>query len=302
MCETAENPGEEKSQDAIMEGEITSTTLAKSNETNKRNACKSICLSPLQSHRAKLIHTVDLLMSSTAKKPFAPGKHLSRFFNGKDGLGAYIKDPAAFPASQVIYYNDDFVAISDMYPKSSVHTLLLPRSPRSELHPFEAFEDAEFLAKVKEESKKLRKIVASELRRKYGKYSAKEQARERVLNGDVELADGEDLPPGRDWEQDVICGIHSHPSMNHLHVHVISVDRHSEFLRHKKHYNSFATEFFVELDKFPLPADSIRRDSKRNDLLLKGDMKCWRCGRNFGNQFAKLKVHLEHEFEKWKAE
>jgi aprataxin len=31
-------------------------------------------------------------------------------------------------------------------------------------------------------------------------------------------------------------------------------------------------------------------------------MKCWRCGMNFGNRFARLKEHLEAEFEEWKRE
>jgi aprataxin len=31
-------------------------------------------------------------------------------------------------------------------------------------------------------------------------------------------------------------------------------------------------------------------------------MKCWRCEENFGNKFARLKVHLDDEFEAWKKE
>jgi len=95
-----------------------------------------------------------------------------------------------------------------------------------------------------------------------------------------------------------MVGIHSGPSMNHLHVHVLSVDRFSECMRHRKHYNSFATDFFVRLDEFPISEEEMRKRT----TLLKEDMKCWRCGENFENKFTKLKEHLEEEFEAWKRE
>ncbi len=98
-----------------------------------------------------------------------------------------------------------------------------------------------------------------------------------------------------------MCGIHAHPSMNHLHIHVLSVDRYSECLRHRKHYNSFATPFFVPIDDFPLAKDDVRRHPGRQGYL-DWDFKCWRCGREYGRSFTKLKAHLEEEFEKWSAE
>ncbi|XP_001373180.2 aprataxin isoform X1 [Monodelphis domestica] len=41
-------------------------------------------------------------------------------------------------------------------------------------------------------------------------------------------------------------GYHAVPSMNHLHLHVISQDFDSPCLRNKKHWNSFNTEYFLE--------------------------------------------------------
>jgi len=216
---------------------------------------------------------------------------------GRDGLGVYIAQPEAFPASRVIFHSADFVAIHDLYPKSSVHCLLLPRSPKHTLeHPFDAFNDAAFLASVKIEAAKLKHIVATELRRKYGPYSKQDEKREGVLNGEIPW-DKEELPEGRDWEKEVMVGVHAHPSMNHLHVHVLSRDRWSECLKHRKHYNSFNTEFFVPLEAFPIDGDGKGRGGK-----LKEDMRCWRCRKVFGNQFARLKEHLAEEFEEWKKE
>lgn len=236
--------------------------------------------------------------SPISKKPHASNS----VFDRRSGLGAYIASPEKYDALRVVFYDDDFVAIHDLYPKSSVHCLLLPRTKKFQLvHPFDAFEDASFLSACRIEAEKLRSIVAKELRRKYARFSKQEEAREAVLNGDIELADGEPLPPGRDWEKDVMVGVHAHPSMNHLHIHVLSKDRYSEALKYRKHYNSFATPFFVELEALPLCADDKRRHPGREGYLNE-DMKCWRCGMDFGNKFARLKEHLKVEFEEWRKE
>jgi aprataxin len=222
-------------------------------------------------------------------------------FKSRDGLGAYTADPAAFPPSRVIYHNEHFVAINDLYPKSTVHTLLLPRSPLSRLHPFDAFENAEFLAAVQAETKRLKRLVAKELQRRYGQFSAKDKLRETVLNGEVEWEDGAPLPVGRDWEKEVLVGIHAHPSMNDLHVHVLSRDMASECMRHRKHYQSFNTPFLIDVADFPLADDDPRRHPGEAGYFNR-DLLCWRCKRSFGKQFKKLKEHLAEEFEEWKKE
>ncbi|KAK1971313.1 HIT domain-containing protein [Colletotrichum sublineola] len=243
----------------------------------------------------------------TRKRKPEPGFEASKSSRNKpsrsrDGLGVYIENPSSFPASRVIYHNDDFVAINDLYPKASVHTLLLPRSSKHNLlHPFEAFEDVEFLASVQQEVLKLKDLVAKELQRRFGKESRAEEAREAVLDGRVEQEGGE-LPKGRDWHADIITGIHAHPSMNHLHVHVLSRDMYSECLKHRKHYNSFNTPFLIDVADFPLAAEDPRRHPGHEGYLMKSDLICWRCQQNFKNQFAKLKVHLAVEFANWKRE
>ncbi|KAL9126105.1 MAG: hypothetical protein Q9217_004792 [Psora testacea] len=217
-------------------------------------------------------------------------------FLGRDGLGAYITDPASFPSSRVIYHNEKWVAIHDLFPKSSIHLLLLPRdSSKQLLHPFDAFDDAAFLAEVQAEVCKLKSLAAKELKRRFGKYSKKEQARDAAMESNSAA-----LPEGRDWERDIISGIHTCPSMSHLHIHVLSVDRYSECMRHRKHYNSFATPFLIDVEDFPLEKDDPRRHPGREGYLER-DLICWRCGKGFGRSFAKLKEHLEREFESWRA-
>ncbi|OTB18731.1 hypothetical protein K445DRAFT_314594 [Daldinia sp. EC12] len=278
-------------EDAITKEEIAGTapTPANAADAGVSQGTKRNAFSELMSRKVK-----------TAKEePKRPHHHPAKSFDRRDGLGAYTHDPAAFPASRVIYYNDDFVAINDMYPKSTVHTLLLPRSPRSRMHPFDAFEDPSFLASVQAETLKLKRLVAKELQRRYGRFSALDKEREAVLNGEVEWEDKDELPKGRDWERELLVGIHAHPSMNDLHVHVLAPDMVSECMRHRKHYNSFNTPFLIDVADFPLAKDDVRRHPGRAGYL-NADLKCWRCGKNFGASFKQLKEHLAVEFEEWK--
>lgn len=225
-----------------------------------------------------------------------PKEKLNQYY-GRAALGAYIQSPSSFPSSRVLSYDDHFVVVRDLFPKSSIHLLILPRdSTKTALHPYDAFEDLQFrdlvLAKVKE----VRSLVASELRRLHGTTSAAEALRNAAMDrGDAKL------PPGRDWERDVKSGVHAVPSMAHLHVHVLSVDRRSEAMKHRKHYNSFATRFLVPVDEFPLAKDDERRQPGKAGYLNQ-ELTCWRCGKGFGNKFTRLKEHLEEEWDEWRRE
>jgi len=243
---------------------------------------------------------VDLLMAVKPKKPL----QFKGPFIGKDELGAYTahRDPASRWPSVVLHANEFSVSIYDKYPKSTVHTLLLPRSPLSRSHPFDAFEDAEFLAAVKTATAELKRRAAAELRRRYGCYSEQEKLRESVLNGEVEWDPEVPLPSGRDWEKELLVGVHAKPSMNDLHVHVLSRDMMGPRMLKSKHYLSFNTPFLVDIVDFPLAEDDPRRESAYRREYLKRDLRCWRCKENFGSNFHALKKHLEMEFEAWKKE
>jgi aprataxin len=230
----------------------------------------------------------------------------------RNGLNPYITNPTSFPPSTIISHNPDFVTIRDLYPKSSIHLLVLPRSrSKTYRHPFTALDgsDPAFLSALRAECARAKELAASELRRRFGKYSAQDQAREAALSSSFPPSSPpsspsyhpEGLPPGRDWSASIAVGVHAVPSMSNLHIHVISVDRHSDCLRHRKHYNSFSTPFFVPLEDFPLADDDERRWPGREGYLGR-EFTCWRCGEGFGTGFKRLKKHLEGEFEAWRAE
>ncbi|KAG7002393.1 hypothetical protein G7Y79_00027g060850 [Physcia stellaris] len=212
----------ESDQDAITAEEIAGGTTVPTSSLPKNNNAFTTLMSPKKpkEHPKK-----------PAKASYDPSSALGTTFLGRNELGAYIASPATFPKSRVLYYNEKFVVINDLYPKSSVHLLLLPRDPvKKALHPFEAFQDTAFLADVVFEVKKLRELAAKELRRRFGKFSAKDKDRNAAMDRDPVPAE-EELPPGRDWDKELISGIHAHPSMNHLHIHVISKDHVNESKR-----------------------------------------------------------------------
>lgn len=233
-------------------------------------------------------------------------KHASARDDGdgfRSSLVAYIIKPDSFPPGTIIRQTEHTVLIRDLYPKALVHLLLLPRHQEYySLDPIEAFnspsaKQTAFLSLMKTEAVSAARLAASELSRLVSPWSAGCKARNEALDADNAP---DELPPGRDFAQDIKIGVHAQPSMSTLHVHIISVDNYSVSLKHKKHYNSFNTNFFIPLDDFPLPENDIRLEKDNQSSQLKGDMKCWRCGKNFGNKFKQLKEHLNEEYEEWR--
>lgn len=255
-------------------------------DNNKRKDAFSELMSPKSKHQKSTTHTSGASKSNS-------------FSNSRNGLLTYILNPTSYPA-QVITHDEKTVLIRDAFPKATLHLLLLPRdASKRDLHPHEAFDDPVFLAMIRAQVAASLKLAVSELSRLIGPFSESNKARITAMEGD-EPADT--LPPGRDFSKDLRVGIHAHPSMNHLHIHIISRDMHSDRLKHRKHYNSFNTDFFIPLDDFPLAKDDPRRSVSYQNGNLKEDFRCWRCGKMFGNKFTLLKDHLEREFDAWKRE
>ena len=147
-----------------------------------------------------------------------------------NGLFPYIADPAAHP-KVVVRYNDDFVLMRDHWPKSVVHLLLLPRrADKYILHAHEALRDPEFLALYRAEAEECKKLAASELSRLFSAHSAQQRKRIEAIESDAPPPP-EELPPGRDFAKDIRMGFHAHPSMNHLHLHIISRDMYSPCMK-----------------------------------------------------------------------
>lgn len=90
-------------------------------------------------------------------------------------------------------------------------------------------------------------------------------------------------------------GFHSVPSLRQLHLHVISTDMDSPALKNKKHWNSFCSPFFRPIDAIMSDVAASGRaaapGAAETERLLKGEMRCNRCGAPVGTVPA-LKAHI----------
>lgn len=241
----------------------------------------------------------ELMSSKPKKKPRqVRTSNPTNLNDPRNALLQYILRPESYPSNLIISYTEHSVLIRDAYPKSLLHLLLLPRDPsKYNLHPHAAFADTEFLSLITNEVSNALDLAASELSRLLSPQSASCQARLDAMDFPNPPTE---LPPGRDFRSELRVGVHAHPSMNHLHIHILTPDMHSDSMRHRKHYNSFNTDFFIPFEELSLAQDDMRRQVSYQNGNLGKDFECWRCGKTFGNKFKQLKAHLEEEFEAWK--
>ena len=122
----------------------------------------------------------------------------------------------------VVYKNSSFLIVKDCYPKAEIHFLILSRSTG--------------INSISELTGKDCQMVENMLR----------LAQEEII----------DKNKGRKFQ----VGFHSVPSMDQLHLHVISTDFCSPALKNKKHYLSITNdEFFVTANQV---VESLKQDGK----------------------------------------
>ena len=185
-----------------------------------------------------------------------------------EGLGALERmalNPSLYP-DRVLLLTSQLVVGYDVYPKARRHLLIMPRVALSG-------------------PAVLTEAHAPLLRRM-----------SRLAGWLAERLRGADpsLPPLR-------AGFHAVPSMRQLHLHLISRDLDSACLKHKKHWNSFVTDFFVppELWLAQLQADGrLAVDKHAQEAKLKAQMLCPASGKVLKDMPA-LKAHLASA--EWKS-
>ncbi|KAF2665231.1 HIT-like protein [Microthyrium microscopicum] len=218
----------------------------------------------------------------------------------RDALIQYILHPEINPEQRVISYDDDWVLLKDAYPKSKVHFLLMSRNPQYyRPHPFIALRDEKFLESAKRKAKEAVVTAAAELRRMLCEHSALEKERMEAMMAD-ELPD--ELPPGRDWTKEFKVGVHTFPSMSHLHIHIISKDNMGEYMKTGHHYKVFNTSFLAQLDEFPLSENDPRWEAQT--MNYSPEMVCWRCKKKklTRNNWTAFNSHLAAEYKEWRKE
>jgi aprataxin len=165
-------------------------------------------------------------------------------------LLVYIMDPENH--ASVVYHDNEFVIVKDLYPKAKHHFLLMPRE-ELELENL----NVQHIPMIK----KMNQLASSFTEQFQTKFQ---------------------------------FGFHAVPSLKQLHLHLISKDLKSDWLKIKKHYLSFTTKFFLDpvevIEK--LSTSNFHIDKERYLELLQGQLLCHLCGQDNANM-PKLKAHLE---------
>ena len=127
-----------------------------------------------------------------------------------DALQNIADHPERYSASVVLEVQKDYIIMLDKYPKARHHALVVSRN-RSLQGPLDlTSEDIPLLKEMK---------TAAQI------WSSKTAPLSSFA-----------------------LGFHSIPSMRRLHLHVISKDFESPYLKTKKHWNSFCSQFFLDID------------------------------------------------------
>lgn len=134
-----------------------------------------------------------------------------------------------------MYYDTLVVIIKDKFPKSIRHYLILPRDSKiTRHHPLSVFNDNHQLYDdITMYINQTKRMIVDDL----------------ISSKLVEFDKSDQVSYNTFMNTFIKAGVHSIPSMNNLHIHVITQDFYLEKMKHKKHYNSFTTSFFVEFDK-----------------------------------------------------
>ncbi|KXN82061.1 Aprataxin [Leucoagaricus sp. SymC.cos] len=228
-----------------------------------------------------------------------------------------LKDPATLPASVLFSHSEKTLTIYDAYPKSIFHFLVLPRvlspttpTPSATASPQSATATSDLVIPSPSvaDLSSLRILLNS-------KDVSKEQAKQVILSlkeDATRLKDEieQEMEKRYGFIWDVWIGFHGTPSIEHIHLHVLSADLCSDRMKNKKHYNSFHPKlgFFLHIDEVlawfeAVPSyyqDMAKLPRKEFENLLKNPLICFRCGVESKNM-PSLKAHLQKEWEKLKA-
>ncbi|KAI0780891.1 hypothetical protein BD413DRAFT_462632, partial [Trametes elegans] len=203
-----------------------------------------------------------------------------------------LMDPEEIPDSVKLWYSEDTVTIHDKYPKGLYHELVLPLI-RPPLRAADLKDLRSLLLLPREQAKG----VLLKLRR-----DALET--KRLIEQEMVIQHTATWP--------VHIGVHALPSLEHLHVHVVSSDFLGEYFKRKKNLNSFHPKlgFFIHLDEIIRWFDADIEptwfamvstiDKKEYEPLLRANTRCPLCDAPYTSS-PRLRRHLEEHFEATKA-
>jgi len=203
-------------------------------------------------------------------------------------------NPATDLRSSILFdHSDKTITIFDTYPKSIFHFLVLPR--------ISAYRDDGFTEK---DLTSLRTLL------KCGQGKARKVIEDLTVAAKACVEQVEEEMVARyKFKWDIWVGFHPVPSMEHIHLHIISADMCSDFMKIKKHYNSFHPkgDFFLQLkdvtEWLEAQPSFFRKMAELKpseyEPHLKADLICFHenCYKSF-KTMPQLKEHLKEEWDK----
>ncbi|GAB2299123.1 hypothetical protein Dimus_033195 [Dionaea muscipula] len=167
--------------------------------------------------------------------------------------------PERHKSNVLEFCGDDVIVVTDLYPKGKRHVLVLARVG-----------GLDCLKDVSREHVELLKLM----------HEAGTRWAAKFLQDDASLI--------------FRLGYHSAPSMRQLHLHVISQDFDSPHLKHKKHWNSFNTDFFRDsVEVIKEVSSEGKATIREEESLLSMELRCHRC-RSAHPNMPRLKSHIRN--------
>lgn len=187
-----------------------------------------------------------------------------------DALAQIARNPGAY--EEVLEWDKQALVVPDKFPKAKHHLLVIACQ-----------EGLDSVAQLREEHLPL----LHHMEELGSKWAAAACARDEDPPGTPPVTSS----PSRHFR----LGFHAVPSMRQLHMHVVSQDFDSPYLKHKKHWNSFASPFFLDARQV---ADDVRVSGAAGPALpcnleevLKGELQCHRCSAAQAT-IPRLKAHI----------
>ena len=216
-------------------------------------------------------------------KPEQPKPKPPSARNWSDALLLYVQNPQNLPRSlsplpSAMYsYNEKFSIVWDEFPKASAHLLVIPRRVIG-LRDLTAKDIG-----LVQEMFEMGSIVVKEYVPAHPIVTLSTQ------NSSLTSLHRLHLDPSN-----VLMGFHALPSMRQLHMHVLTKDFNSPFMKKRHHFNSFTTEFF-RTEKFLLRDLALGKlpyeDEKESwQACLKKELVCW-CGQTL--RVSEIQPHVK---------
>ena len=212
-------------------------------------------------------------MMGAAKSAASPAKSAAKSSVAKPNPPAApwargLVDIAADPGGKegVAWFDETLVVLTDKYPKARTHYLVLARDTSLAAGP----------SALRAQHAELVEGMATVGRRIAAEKAAK-------VNGGETIA--------------LRAGFHAKPSMPTLHMHLVSSDLRGSGMKTRRHWNTFATDFFKEADDVVAALRARGRvdwDEEEEEAgVAMAKLRCHRCGDGPFAQMPKLFAHLD---------